>query len=342
MLQPDEARAGPLDLTLDEIGAAAALIRDVVPPTPAFRWPLLCERYGIELTLKHENHTPLGAFKVRGGLTYVDALRRRAPRVERLITATRGNHGQSIAFAATRAGLRATVVVPEDNSPEKNAAMRALGAELIVHGRDYEASRSHAMELVGSDSRAEFVPSYHRDLVLGVATYARELFAAGAFDVVYVPIGQGSGISGVIAVRDLLHLPTEIVAVVPQNFPVWAQAFAARGPAEATPSSSLADGMACRITDPISLPIFLDGVARVVVVSEDEIAEAMRDVFTDTHNVAEGAGAAPVAAVAAERERLRGKRVAAIVSGGNVDAAVFARLLGSVAAGQGIRNGSGV
>jgi threonine dehydratase len=317
----------PLELTLAEIDAAAALIRDAVPPTPAYRWPLLCERLGVDVTLKHENHTPLGAFKVRGGLTYVDALRRRAPRVERLITATRGNHGQSIAFAAARNGLRATVVVPEGNSPEKNAAMRALGAELIVHGDDYEAARAHAMRLVAGDPRAEFVPSYHRDLVLGVATYARELFAAHTFDAVYVPIGQGSGISGVIAVRDLLQLPTEIVAVVPERFPVWAQAFASRAAAEAPPSSSLADGMACRITDPKSLPIVLDGVARMVVVSEDAIAEAMRDIFTDTHNVAEGAGAAPVAAVAAESERLRGKRVAAILSGGNVDAPIFAGLL---------------
>ena len=183
------------------------------------------------------------------------------------------------------------------------------------------------MQLVAGDSHAEFVPSYHRDLVLGVATYARELFAAGTFDVVYVPIGQGSGISGVIAVRDLLQLPTEVVAVVPERFPVWAQAFASRGAAEAAPSTSLADGMACRITDPHSLPIVLDGVARMIIVSEEAIADAMRDIFTDTHNVAEGAGAAPVAAVAAESERLRGKRVAAILSGGNVDAATFAGLL---------------
>jgi threonine dehydratase len=321
--------AAPLGLTLEEIDGAAALIRDAVPPTPAYRWPLLCERLGVDLTLKHENHTPLGAFKVRGGLTYVDALRRRAPHVARLVSATRGNHGQSIAFAAARAGLRATLVVPEGNSPEKNGAMRALGAELIVFGADYEAARAHAAQLVAADSNAEFVPSYHRDLVLGVSTYARELFAGGAFDVVYVPIGQGSGISGVIALRDLLGLDTEVVAVVPERFPVWARAFATRGAAEAAPSSSIADGMACRITDPIALPIVLRGVARVVTVSEDAIEEAMRWTFTDTHNLAEGAGAAPVAAVAAEREQLRGKRVAAILSGGNVDAAIFAPLLGA-------------
>nr|MDQ6925222.1 pyridoxal-phosphate dependent enzyme [Candidatus Eremiobacteraeota bacterium] len=181
----------PWELTLADVDRVAALVRDVVPATPTFRWPLLCERLGVELWLKHENHTPLGAFKVRGGLAYVAALRERAPHVTRLVSATRGNHGQSIAFAAARAGLRATIVVPEGNSPEKNAAMRALGAELVVHGRDFDDAKAYAAKLVASDPHAEFVPSYHRDLVAGVATYARELFAAGAFDVVYVPIGLG-------------------------------------------------------------------------------------------------------------------------------------------------------
>jgi threonine dehydratase len=319
--------AGPLGLTLEEIDRAAELVHQAVPPTPAYRWPLLCERLGVDLTVKHENHTPLGAFKMRGGLTYVDALRRRAPHVRRLVSATRGNHGQSIAFAAARAGLRATLVVPEGNSTEKNAAMRALGAELIVHGSDYEAAREHADEIVASDPTAHLVPPYHRDLVVGVASYARELFAAGRFDVVYVPIGLGSGLTGVIAVRDLLGLDTEVVAVVPERFPVWARAFATRAAAEAAPSSSIADGMACRITDPTSLPIVLAGTARIVMLADEAIEDAMRWIFTDTHNVAEGAGAAPVAAVAAERERLRGKRVAAILSGGNVDAAIFAPLL---------------
>ncbi|HEX3467558.1 MAG TPA: threonine dehydratase [Candidatus Elarobacter sp.] len=323
----DEVRIGPLGLTLDEIDRAAALVHAAVPPTPAHRWPLLCERLGVDVTLKHENHTPLGAFKMRGGITYVDALRRREPHVRRLVSATRGNHGQSVAFAAARAGLRATLVVPEGNSVEKNAAMRALGAELIVHGSDFEAARAHAKELVAADPAAHLVPSYHRDLVAGVASYARELFAAGTFDVVYVPIGLGSGISGVIAVRDLLGLDTEVVAVVPERFPVWSTAFATRAAAEASPSSSIADGMACRVTDPTSLPVVLGGVSHVVALSETAIEDAMRWVFTDTHNVAEGAGAASVAAVAAERERLAGKRVAAILSGGNVDAAVFGPLL---------------
>lgn len=321
------AHTVPFDLTLADVDRAAALVRDVVPVTPAFRWPLLCERLGVELWLKHENHTPLGAFKVRGGLAYVAALRERAPHVTRLVSATRGNHGQSIAFAAARAGLRATIVVPEGNSPEKNAAMRALGAELVVHGRDFDDAKAFAAQLVASDSRAEFVPSYHRDLVAGVATYARELFAAGAFDVVYVPIGLGSGISGVIAVRDLLGLGTDVVGVVAERFPAYARSFDSGEDVESEPAESVADGMAVRVPDPAALAVIRAGAARIVAVSEDAIRDAMRWIFTDTHNVAEGAGAAPVAALAADRERLRGKRVAAVISGGNVDAAVFAPVL---------------
>jgi threonine dehydratase len=321
------ATAAPFDIALADVDGAAALIRDVVPPTPAYRWPLLCERLGVDLTLKHENHTPLGAFKVRGGLTYVDALRRREPYVARLVSATRGNHGQSIAFAAARGGLRATIVVPEGNSPEKNAAMRALGAELIVHGADFDEAREHAATLVAGDPAARFVPSYHRDLVVGVATYARELFAAGPFDAVYVPIGLGSGISGVIAVRDLLGLATEVVGVVSEEFPAYARSFAAGAVVEGEPAASIADGMACRVPDPAALAVIRAGAARIVTVSEAAIRAAMRWVFADTHNAAEGAGAAAVAAVAGERERLAGKRVAAVLSGGNVDAAVFGALL---------------
>jgi threonine dehydratase len=321
------ARTAALDLTLAEIDAAAVLIRDVVPPTPAYRWPLLCERLGVEVVLKHENHTPLGAFKVRGGLTYVDALRAREPRVTRLVCATRGNHGQSIAFAGSRAGLRVTVVVPEGNSPEKNAAMRALGAELVVQGDDFDAALAHAATLVAGDDRAHLVPSYHRDLVVGVATCARELFAAGAFDVVYVPIGLGSGISGAIAVRDLLGLGTEVVGVAAERFPAYALSFARGARVETGAAQSIADGMAVRAPDAAALSVIRAGAARIVMVSDDAIREAMRWIFTDAHNVAEGAGAAAVAAVAAERAALRGRRVAAVLTGGNVDAAVFAGVL---------------
>jgi len=321
------ARTMPLELTLADVDRAAALVAGVVPVTPTFRWPLLCARLGVDVMLKHENHTPLGAFKVRGGLAYVAALRERAPHVTHLVSATRGNHGQSIAFAAARAGLQATIVVPEGNSPEKNAAMRALAAELVVHGRDFDDAKAYASALVASDAHAEFVPSYHRDLVAGVATYARELFGAGTFDVVYVPIGLGSGISGVITVRDLLGLSTEVVGVVAERFPAYARSFERGEVVETAPAESVADGMAVRVPDPAALAVIRAGAARIVTVSEDAILAAMRWIFTDTHNVAEGAGAAAVAAVAAEREQLRGKRVAAVISGGNVDAAVFASVL---------------
>ncbi len=327
MMGAGMVRVGPFDLTLDAIDGAAARIADAVPPTPAYRWPLLCERLGVDVTLKHENHTPLGAFKVRGGLTYVDALRRRAPHVRRLVTATRGNHGQSIAFAASRAGLRATIVVPFGNSPEKNAAMRALGGELVEYGRDFDEAREHASTLAASSADAEFVPSFHPDLVLGVATYARELFASGAFDVVYVPIGMGSGIAGTIAVRDLLGLQTEVVGVVSDRFTAYARSFDARRVIEGEPAESIADGVSCRVPNADALGVIVAGAARVVTVSDDAVRDAMRALFTDTHNVAEGAGAIAVAAVAAERERLRGKRVAAVLTGGNVDAAVFAGVL---------------
>ncbi len=316
-----------LDITLADVDAAAALVRAVVPPTPAYRWPLLCARLGLDLTLKHENHTPVGAFKVRGGITYVDALRRREPHVTRVVSATRGNHGQSIASAAARAGLRATIVVPEGNDPSQNAAMRAHGAELIVHGVDFDEARAFAATLVEDDPAARFVPSYHRDLVVGVATYARELFAAGAFDVVYVPIGLGSGISGVITVRDLLGLETEVVGVVCEEYPAYARSFAAGEALVGGPGATIADGIACRIPDPTALALIRAGASRIAVVSEAGIREAMGWLFSDTHNLAEGAGAAALAAVAAERERLRGKRVAAILTGGNIDAGVFATVI---------------
>jgi len=319
----------PLDLTLDEIDAAAALIREVVPPTPAFTWPLLAQRLGVDVTLKHENETRLGAFKIRGGLTYVDALRRRAPNVRAVIAASAGNHGQSLAFAGARAGLQVTVVVPHGTPLEKTAAMRALGARIVEHGADFEDSYQYARTLApADDATTEFVPSYHRDLVCGVATYARELFAAGTFDVVYVPIGLGSGISGLIAVRDLLGLPTEIVGVGSDTYPAYALSFAARALRETAGGlPTIAEGVGCRTPDAGALAVILQGAARVVTVSEDAIREAMRWLFSDTHNVAEGAGAVALAAVGAEREHLRGKRVAAVVSGGNVDRAVFATVL---------------
>jgi threonine dehydratase len=313
--------------TLDSIETATGLVHGVIAPTPQIRWPLLCARTGVEVWIKHENHTPVGAFKLRGGLVYMDELSRREPELKGVITASRGNHGQSIAFAARRAGLFAVVVVPHGNSPEKNAAMRALGAELIEHGADFQEAYEHAMRLAATEGLHP-VHSFDPTLVRGVATYALELFRGVAdLDAVYVPIGMGTGICGTIAVRDALGLRTEIVGVVAEQAPAYARSWAAGEPVAATVGDTIADGLACRVPDREALGIIRRRAARILTVSESEIRTAMRHLFSDTHNAAEGAGAAPLAGLFQERERMLGRRVAVVLSGGNVDAEVFARVL---------------
>jgi threonine dehydratase len=314
-------------LTLAEIEDAARLIAPTVPPTPQYVWPLLCERAGCEVWVKHENHTPTGAFKVRGGLVYLDQLKREIPDLRGVATATRGNHGQSIALAATRLGLPSLIVVPEGNSVEKNAAMRAFGAELVVAGKDFDESRVHAGRL--ADERGfPMVPSFHAGLVKGVATYALELLgAAPALDAVYVPIGMGSGICGTIVVRDLLGLKTEIVGVVAEQAPAIAQSFVAGRPMPGNSAATFADGMACRDPHPEAVAAIHAGAARIVTVSEDEIAGAIRALYADTHNIADGAGAAARAALMKEGEPMRGKRVGLSLSGGNIDTPLIASIL---------------
>jgi threonine dehydratase len=313
--------------TLDELDTAAATVRALVPPTPAYAWPLLAKRLGVEVVVKHENHTPTGSFKARGGLVYVDALCRGGGRPKGLVTATRGNHGQSIAIAGARNGIPVAIVVPHGNSREKNAAMEAFGAELITAGADFDESRGVAAQI--RDERGyHFVPSFHRDLVKGVATYALELFSSHAdLDVVYVPIGMGSGISGLITVRDLLGLKTEIVGVVAANAPAFALSFAAGHPVPTNSARTFADGMACRDPQPEAFAIVKQGAARIVTVSEDEIAEAIRILYATTHNLAEGAGAAPLAALLKEKARYAGKRAGLILTGGNIDMPVFTHVL---------------
>jgi threonine dehydratase len=319
--------APPALPTLAELEAAAELIYRVMPPTPQYAWPLLSERVGAEVWVKHENHTPVGAFKVRGGLVYIDALRRARPRVEGVITATRGNHGQSVGFAARRCGIRAVVVAPHGNSVEKNAAMRALGVELIERGHDFQAASEAADELA-AERGWHRLPSFHPLLVTGVGTYALELFrAVSALDTVYVPIGMGSGICGVLAAREALGLSTEVVGVVSAAAPAVARSLAAGRPISHEATTRVADGLACRTPDPAALELMRRGVARVVEVTDDEVEAAMRALFTDTHNVAEGGGAAALAALLKERDRVRGRRVGVVLSGGNVDRAAFARLL---------------
>ena len=313
--------------TLAEIEAAAALVRTAVPTTPQFSWPMLNERVGCEVWVKHENHTPLGAFKVRGGLVYFARLVEREPGVRGVIAATRGNHGQSVAFAARRHGLTATIVVPHGNSVEKNAAMRTLGAEPIEHGEDFQAAREHA-EALAAELGLHMVPSFHERLVAGVATGSLELLAAAPeLDVVYVPIGLGSGICGMLAAREALGLRTEVVGVVSTGALAYAVSFAERRAVERPVTTRLSDGMAVRVPQPEALELIWRGVSRIVAVSDEEVGEAMRALFECTHNIAEGAGAAPLAAALKERDEVRGRQVGLVLSGGNVDRSVFARVL---------------
>jgi threonine dehydratase len=308
---------------LGQLERAQEVVGHAMPPTPAHAWPLLSQRLGATVVVKHENHTPTGAFKVRGGLVYVDRLKRERPATAGLISATRGNHGQSLAFAASRHGLPVTIYVPRGNSVEKNRAMQAFGANLVEHGNDFQAAREEA------DRRAlacglEMVPSFHPDLVLGVATYALELLRkAPDLDVLYVPIGQGSGICGCILARNLLGLKTQIVGVQSTLAPSYALSFAAGTIVTTETSNTLADGMATRIPDPEAFAIIRKGASRIVQVTDDEIGAAIRVYWTDTHNLAEGAGAAPLAAAMQDRQNNRGKRIGLILSGGNIDFDLF-------------------
>jgi threonine dehydratase len=310
---------------LQQLERAHGIVTAAMPPTPAHAWPLLSERLGADVIVKHENHTPTGAFKVRGGLVYVDRLKRERPEVAGLISATRGNHGQSVAYAAGRYGVLVTIVVPHGNSVEKNRAMRAFGAELVEHGEDYQAAREEAERRAARDG-LEFVPSFHPDLLAGVATYALELLRkAPDLDVLYVPIGLGSGICGCILARDLLGLATEIVGVQSTEAPSYALSFAAGTVVTTDSSNTLADGIATRVPDADALAIIRKGASRIVQVTDDEVAIAIRAYWTDTHNLAEGAGAAPLAAALQERTKLRGKRVGLILSGGNIDFDLFCK-----------------
>ncbi|SEM24255.1 threonine dehydratase [Bradyrhizobium sp. OK095] len=308
---------------LEELERAHEMVGTAVPPTPAHSWPLLGQRLGTHVVVKHENHTPTGAFKVRGGLVYLDRLKREHPHVRGIITATRGNHGQSLAFAARRHGVPAVIYVPKGNSIEKNHAMRAFGADVVEHGDDFQLSREEA------GRRAQFeglhmVPSFHPDLILGVATYALELFrAAPDLDVLYVPIGQGSGISACILVRDLLGLKTEIVGVQSTEAPSYALSFAAGRVVTTETSNTLADGVATRFPDEEAVALICKGASRIVQVTDGEVAAAIRAYWTDTHNLAEGAGAAALAAALQEKAKLSGKRVGLVLSGGNIDFDLF-------------------
>jgi threonine dehydratase len=287
----------------------------------------LSARVGAELWVKHENHTQTGAFKLRGGLVYLDDLKRAQPGIAGVITATTGNHGQSIAWAASRLGLKAVIVVPHGNSPEKNRAMVGFGATLVEHGHDFQAAYEHAMAMAKREN-LHAVRSFHPLLVQGVASYGLELFrAVPDLDVVYVPIGLGSGICGVIAAREALGCKAEIVGVVAENAPTYALSFAAGEPVGTNSADTFAGGLAVRVPDEAALGVIRRHAARIVTVSEDEMKAATRIIFSDTHNIAEGAGAAPLAAALQERDRLKSKKIAVIQSGGNIDRPLFAEIL---------------
>ncbi len=309
--------------SLDDLEASAALVHQYFPATPAFAWPLLAQRVGCEVWVKHENHTPVGAFKVRGGLVFMDRLKRRQPDCPGVISATRGNHGQSLAYAGGKLGIKVTIVVPVGNSAEKNGAMRALGAELIEYGADFDEARGHA-EALAAERGLLFAPSYHPDLVEGVATWALELFrAAPKLDVLYAPIGLGSGIAGAIRARDLLGLDTEIIGVQSTEAPSYALSYAAGHVVQTNSANTNADGLATRQPSAAALDVIRAGASGIVTVNDTEIAETVRAYWTDTHNLAEGAGAAPLAALLQQRDRWAGKRAGVVLSGGNIDLALF-------------------
>lgn len=313
--------------TLADIEAAAQIVYRELPPTPQYRWALLSERLGADCWVKHENHTPVGAFKIRGGLTFFEALKGRNELPTEVISATRGNHGQSIGWAARAHGVRCTIVVPRGNSAEKNAAMRALGVELIEHGDDFTASVDHAQALARQRG-ALMVPSFHMDLVRGVATYWWELLRAlPQLDVAYVPIGLGSGACGAIAAKLALGHRVRIVGVVSRGATTYADSLAAGRVVEVPVTTRLADGMAVRRANADALAVLARHLDHVVQVGDDEVAAAMRALFADTHNLAEGAGAAAFAAAMQERDQLHGQCVGVSLSGANVDAAVFAEVL---------------
>jgi threonine dehydratase len=314
-------------ITIEELETAQRIVYAAMPPTPQYVWPLLAQETGLELWLKHENHTPTGAFKIRGGLVRM-ALCKERGETGGVISATRGNHGQSLAVAGKRNAIPVTIVAPIGNSREKNAAMRAQGAELIETGNDFDEA-VEAARTIAAERGLTMMPSFHRELVMGVATYGHELFrAAGELDAVYVPIGLGSGICGVMAARDLLGFKTEVVGVVSDRAPAYALSFEQGRPVPTNNARTFADGVAVRTPNPDALAAIIKGAARIVQVSEDEIAEGIRLLYRTTHNLAEGAGAIALAAILKDRRNLKGRRVAAILTGGNIDMAMTADVLG--------------
>ena len=317
----------PLTFELSQLEQAAELVYKAMAPTPLYAWPKLKRRAGCTVWVKHENHTPTGAFKVRGGLVYLDRLRREQPHIRGIISATRGNHGQSLSYAAARTSIPATIYVPNGNSPDQNSAIASFGAKVVEFGRDFDEAKHEAFRVAAAEDLL-FVPSFHPDLVAGVASYALELFrAAPKLDAVYVGVGMGSGICGLIAARDLLGLDTEIIGVGSVKANASALSFAAGAPRPQASAATFADGLATREPNAQAIATMCRGVSRFVEVSEDAIAEAMRIYFDDAHQVSEGAGAAPLAALLSEGPHAGDKNAAVILSGGNIERARYLKVL---------------
>jgi threonine dehydratase len=314
-------------IPLKDIEAAAKVVYQHMRPTPEISWPLLDARAGTEVIVKHENHTPIGAFKIRGGLNYIQQLKDSEPDCPGVITATRGNHGQSVARAATAAGFRSVIYVPHGNNPEKNAVMQAYGCELVEHGDDFQESRVEAGR-IGEREGLHMIPPFHPHLVAGVATYGLELMQVHPdLDTIYVPVGMGSGMAGLIYARDGLGLKTNIVGSVAENAPAYALSFEAGKSIETDDANTFADGVACRSPDAGALEIIHAGAERFVRIAEEEFYVAMQAYFFDAHNIAEGAGAGPLAGLLKEKDKMAGKKVGVILTGGNADRAQLQKAL---------------
>lgn len=329
-MQDSQRDTGMLDPVITELDAARAIVYRHMSATPSLTWPLLNQRAGCDVWVKHENHTPIGAFKVRGGLVYLSGLKATQPDLTGVISATRGNHGQSLAFAAAKLGMKAVVVVPHGNNPEKNAAMKALGAEVIEHGDDFQEALEHCQGLA-AERGLYMIGPFGAPVMRGVASYALELFEQVAkLDAVYVPIGMGSGICGMITVRDALAVDTEIIGVVTENADAYALSFEAGEVVTTKTANTVADGLACRSPDADAFAIIKRGAARIVRVSEDQVLDAMGHFFSDTHNLAEGAAGASLAGLLKEKDAQAGKRVGVVLTGGNVDRATMQTVLSRI------------
>jgi threonine dehydratase len=314
--------------TCEDILAAAPVVHRYVKPTPLYEWPALSQLLGCRLFLKHENHTPTTAFKVRGGIYLVSRLPAEQKR-RGIIGCTTGNHGQSLAYACRLFGVRCVLVVPARANPDKLAAMRALGAELIEHGQDFDDARAHCETLCEREGLRYVHSANEPDLIAGVGTYALEIFDdLPEPDVILVPVGLGSGICGTALTAARRRPATRIIGIQSELAPAVTRSWREGKPIETASPTTFAEGMATRVPADLTLAIMRRHVHDMVLVSDEELREAIRLLLRVTHNLAEGAGAASTAAAWKLRDKLVGKTVVAVLSGGNLDLRELARISG--------------